>query len=382
MKILFFSRTIGGHYLEYIHHLYLAALEQSDNDFVFVLPRRFEDLKDHWDWPVSSHISIKLFGVKTEKYKSDSFIQQIRNSWNNSLLLRNYVRQFKADAVYCNSLMGLMPLVPVLIDHRVKLSGVIYKIYLYDSNQSRVSLVFNRLMYQIMSRVKLFHRLFILNDFEGVDYLNSIYHTQKFVSIPDPFVPIMSPSDINVRKDLGIPFENKLFVQFGTLCSNKSTLEILESLRSLSEKERKNYTFVFAGVVYDEIKPRFYELIEELSDTIQIIVKDEFCSYDFIASLCQACDAILTPYKRTAQSSGLIGYASQFGKPVIATSQGLLGRLVGKYKLGLLIDKVDSENLVNAYRQIASGTISLPGKDYCQINSVSRFQKSIMSNII
>ena len=107
------------------------------------------------------------------------------------------------------------------------------------------------------------------------------------------------------------------------------------SIYSVIEKEKQEkYAFVFAGVIASNIKSEFYRLVEQYRKDIQIIVIEGFLEYDTIGSLCMSCDVILTPYKRINTSSGAIGYAAQFKKPVIATGGGLLGKLVNKYHLG------------------------------------------------
>ena len=163
--------------------------------------------------------------------------------------------------------------------------------------------------------------------------------------------------------------------------SNKGTLDLLESLIKMEDKECREYAFFLAGRVDKKIKQRFMELVDKVKGKVQIVVKDDYCSYEFFASLCVACDAIVIPYKRTAQSSGLIGYASQFGKPVIAPAKGLLGQLVREYGLGILIEEVTSENLMAAFQKIAKGNYQKPSKRYCEENTIESFQKTIKNCI-
>ena len=66
---------------------------------------------------------------------------------------------------------------------------------------------------------------------------------------------------------------------------------------------------------------------------------------------------------------------------VRATQILLVGILVSKFNLGLLIDKVDDDSLIEAYSKIAAGLVKVPTSDYCEWNSVSNFQKAIISVI-
>lgn len=378
MNIIIFNKTIGGHHLEYIHHLYMSAMNDMEDSFFFVLPESFNLVKDNMEWPYSSNIHIDLFGDGKDTCSSGKLWKMLRNSWDNLTILRRYVKKYQANVVYCNVIMELLPFAPILL-RKIKLLGVIYKIYLYEiERKSRIVVLFDKLIYWIISGASVFWKVFVLNDKASAERLNKLYNTNKFVPLPDPFVPIPTDSLTDFRGGYGISYEKHLFVQFGTLCENKSTVDILESIKLLNAEERKKFSFAFAGKVYDDIKTRFYSLVNELQGEVQIVVIDKYCSYYTFASMCMACDAILTPYRRTAQSSGLIGYAAQFHKPVIAPNRGLLGDLVKSYGLGLVIDDISPEMLVDAYRKVARGEVDIPNDNYCAQNSVEEFQKVIL----
>ena len=114
--------------------------------------------------------------------------------------------------------------------------------------------------------------------------------------------------------------------------------------------------------------------MEAQKGRVRVIVEDDFCSYERLASLCAASDLLLMPYLETAQSSGVIGYASQFGTPVLASDRGLIGKLVRRYGLGWTTS-IESEDLVIAYRML--DTQLMVDKHYCQSHQVEAFQKKI-----
>lgn len=324
-----------------------------------------------------------MFDEQYDKNGSETLWQMMRNSWTNYQIVRHYARKYHADKIYSNSIIEFVPFAPIVLRQKCRLSGIIYRIYLYDLEQrSKLSQLFDKAKFWIMSKANVFEKIFILNDKEGAERLNKIYGTRKFVSLPDPYVPLTSENLPSFRKEYGISEKKKLFVQFGALSTNKSTIEILESIKQLHPDEQNQYAFAFAGMVYEEIKPRFYELYNELKEKVQIVVRDEYCTYETFASLCMACDAILTPYKRCAQSSGLIGYAAQFHKPVIAPDKGLLGNLVRAYGLGLLISDITPESLAEAYRKVVNGDVNTPSDTYCKTNNVEEFQQVIFNHII
>ena len=121
----------------------------------------------------------------------------------------------------------------------------------------------------------------------------------------------------------------------------KGTLTILKAIIEAKQEKIKDSVFVFAGRVDHAIKDEFYDLIKIARQKCEIKVYDEFCENDFLYNLCYTCDFILIPYSNTCQSSGVIGYASFFEKPVIGPSKGLLGNLIKDNNLGLAIDDLD-----------------------------------------
>lgn len=381
MRIAIFTNVIYGHHLEYIHHIYEMAIADEKNEYVFILPHNFLDVKDCFKWEKKGRVDWCLFEDDLGR-QTESLFSQIVSSFRICSLLRHYISQYKCDVLYVNTLMGLLPIAPFVLGLRkCKVFGVIYKIYLYDAKGSVISDAINRFKYTLFSKCSLFSKVLILNDSDSARNLNNIYSTNKFEYLPDPFAKLSVKATIDIRKKYNIDSDKVIFAHIGALSVNKSTIEILTSLRHLNDEVKKHYVFIFAGVVHDEIKKEFYQLLESLHSSIQIIVEDRFCTYEEIASFCVSSNALLLPYKRTSQSSGIIGYASQFGCPVIATSKGLLGKLVKQYNLGILIDDITPECLIDAYRRIEEGRTKSPSMQYCDDHNVEQFQLVIKSCI-
>ena len=383
MNIIIFSHRIDGHFLEYVHHVYELALEKKEHHFVFLLPNSFLDVKEKFEWETKDHIAFDLYDDFKSTNIRRGLFQLLEESNRVSKFVAQAAKKHKAEYVFSNTIINFVPFAPLHFKKPVKLMGVVYRIYLHDMDcRNKVAVFLDKLKYKLMVHSRVFYKIFVLNDPESASKLNKLYKTAKFLPIADPYVPISTEHLEDIRELFGIEKSKKLFVHFGAMNTNKATLEILESMKGLTPEEKRNYSFFFAGRVESDIKDRFYQLYEELKNDVQIIVKDEFCSYEFFASLCTACDAILTPYRRTAQSSGLIGYASQFGKPVIAVTKGLLGQLVREYELGVLIDDNDPDSMEAGYRRIAEGNFKKPTKKYCEQNSIESFQKTIIDSLV
>jgi hypothetical protein len=105
---------------------------------------------------------------------------------------------------------------------------------------------------------------------------------------------------------------------------------------------------------------------------------DKYCSLEFIDYLCSRSHFLLLPYTRTGLSSGLLGYASQYRIPVIATGKGLLGRLVRKFNLGILIKDSTPQDLLIAYEKVPGFLKICHFDDYLKENSVERFSSTLL----
>lgn len=377
MNILIFETNLNGHRLEYIHHLYMLSLSMPNDNFYFILSERFQAVESMFEWPNSPNVTIELIAAKDEQPADRPSLSNLfKVQRQQASILNYYVEKYRIDKIFAIVLLNYFPFMPLFLNNGIRIDGIQYSLFPW-ANKGFFLRKADYLKYMFYKVFTVFDNVYTLNDHNSANRLNKILLTNKFVYIPDPFVPIPKKDIFDFRKKYKIRQDQVVFAHFGGLQSRKGTLLILESIKLLSSEEKDKYVFVFAGRVYDGIKNRFYSLLEELKGTTTIIVKDDFCSYDYLAALCEGCNAILMPYYQTTQSSGLLGYASQFMKPVIAPSQNLIGNLVEKFNLGYRLPVLNSEALVKAYNAIKENSIKSPTSEYCSVNCVTNFQNVI-----
>lgn len=330
-KILIFDDQLSGHHLEYFHHLYTGAVQDKTNNYIFALPEGFET-KSELRWDKANNIVFHLF--KDQPFSTN----KIKRSFELSKFVKKIAQQYCVDEVFFVSLMSVLPAISFILPRSIKISGIIYLIYLYRWKESNLKLkIEDSIKYLLMSNGKQFKTVFLLNDEIAPIYLNKKFKTNKFIYLPDPYISLPSEKICNLRKELNIPEENKILLHFGAIAKRKGSLNIVKAIDQCHERDLEKLSFIFAGRIDNDIKLEFYRIIGKVKDKVQIIMYDEFCSYEFLASLCRLSDFLLIPYLTTSQSSGVIGYASQFNKPVVVPRKGLIGKLVKKYKLGILL---------------------------------------------
>lgn len=61
MRYLIFDPTLSGHHLEYIHHIYLGAIQRPEFEYVFAVPEdEWQQVKDNQEWPPANNISLVM----------------------------------------------------------------------------------------------------------------------------------------------------------------------------------------------------------------------------------------------------------------------------------------------------------------------------------
>lgn len=375
-RLLFFSQSANGHYPEYLHHLYIGISKRSNCQAVIVVPASFEGKKKLLDWPECPRIEFDLIPDEQVSWGDGKWYKR---NYRFARLVRQYALKHAPDEIIMMDLMICMPYLAFLIPGPIKLSGILYGIYLYRWNELSLLRRGAELFWHwLMAKRSCFNRIFVLNDADSAKHFNHVYHTERFQYLPDPFLPLPVTGE-DFREKYGIGDDRKIYFHFGSFGKKKGTLEILNSILLIPEEEQDQYCFVFAGCIQDVIRKDFERLLTEIRKSkVLCLVFNEFCSYEFLGCWCHACDAILLPYLMAYNSSGCIGYAAQFNKPVIGPAYGLLGKLIRQYALGVSLQLISPEKLVQAYHDVVD--FSCQGKEYLMHNSVEQFYQVIIQD--
>ena len=374
MRTLIFDSSVTGHHLEYLHHYYMEAIGHTDEEYVIMVPHDFIKVKIEYEWPYSSNISFVYIPEEDEKLLKETNFYKL--GWNTSKILQRAVRKIKPDRVLLTMLMQFIPFIIFLLPRNVRVRGIMYKIYLYEEHRmGKLRLAAERLRFWLAARSSKIEKIFVLNDEDSARTFNSLYSTTKFRSLPDP-VPSVDFSIVkSVREELGVSPVEKLYLHFGGLDGRKGTIDILKSIIASQIGELKDSCFVFAGRINKNISNEFYDLLSVAKEKTKIMVFDQFCSYDFLWNLCFSCDVILMPYYLTNLSSGVLGYAALFHKPVIGPDNGLIGKLINKYHLGI----ATSIPLTSQEFKVQTDKTAAGCERYVMTNSLEKFKQIIMS---
>lgn len=374
MKGVFFNSAYG-HNLEFIHHLYMAFLEDG-SDVVFILPDHFLKQKEKMLWPHADNIRFDLI-PSDEVFFSKNY-HPLYSEYKIAKTLKRYLKKNNVSEAFLSELFVMMPFLPLFfLSHKFSLHGLIWKIHLYRWKERKwYGKFYDTICYFLMAKCRGIKHIYMGNDKSAPIYYNKLYNTKKFKYIPDPFNKIDVPYK-DMRKEYGIPDGKIVLYHFGSMGGRKGTREILQSLLDMDEEERNKYVFVFAGLIRD--KQGFYPYVERLKNKDCLRIFDTFCDFDFLQQWCMCCDAILIPYTQSHQSSGVLGYAAQYQKPVIGPGFGLIGKLIRRNHLGITLPAITSKGLRESYCAVKQWTYR--ETDYLETNSVRRFTDIVVQDL-
>jgi len=343
----------GGHHIEYLHHIYLGA-EITNNYLVFVVPEEFKKTSERFDWPERKNVSFQY--ISTAEINSVTTKKGFQKIYHLCKMLRYYTLKHSIDSVFLISLANYLLFIPLLLPKRVKVSGIIYNIYLYSWHKLSIKKkVEQMLIHIVLTKCKIFERIYILNDRSAVAYFNKLYVSEKYFYLPDPIIQLPTKR-IDTRKMLGIPEDGIFFLQCGNQNIRKNPLKILKTISELSPKE--NFYYVIAGKLHPLIKDEIVRNANILGKVHNIIIRDEHLSYDMMNSLIEDSDCMFLLYENNTQSSGFMGYAALHGTPVIAYKNGLIGKIVKRYHLGKLVEPNNCNDIKNAICSIEQKGVS------------------------
>lgn len=376
--ILIWDDKISGHHLEYIHHIYNAAVCEPAH-FVFVLPNEFKERKNMMKWKNGKNIT---FDYMNEDELANLNGNYFLSSFKRSRCIRKYVLKYNADELFLITLCLPYPFLPFVLPRVCKISGIIYQIYFYKWREmpfaEKAKYVLETLS---MAKTKSTKHPLVLNDPSATNYFNRLFSVSKYRNVVDPIKPLDDVKFGNREKyDLGD--KDVVFFHFGAMDVRKGTLDLLKAITLLKKEQMQNRVFIFAGKVSKTIKTKFYNLVNQAKENgARILVYDEFCEFSFLNELCSISDYLVIPYRNTELSSGVIGYAAQFGKRLIGPAEGVIGKLIRQNKGSISIKRLTPEKIA---REISLGQrhACTPNKAYMEKNSVNNFQKKVMEILL
>lgn len=246
---------------------------------------------------------------------------------------------------------------------------------------SRNDQLYKYLFHRVLRIPKL--KLVAVIDDMFVEYTNQFPHNgyKKIRFVPDVGKLTGKESQKSAREKLGIPQENFLILVYGSLTRRKN---IENLLRAVDLTSNKTISILLAGVQDENIQRLLSTpLAQSLIARKQIFESNHF--HDDSEEYCvfKAADAVWVGYEKRFQgSSGVLLQAAIARHPVLASSYGLIGKLVDQYGLGLRFDPNNINQISSAITKLLSDSnlresFQQNGSLLAEKHSTTNFQKAL-----
>jgi glycosyltransferase involved in cell wall biosynthesis len=190
--------------------------------------------------------------------------------------------------------------------------------------------------------------------------------------LADPFPDATATEPRLARERLGLGAGKHLLV-YGAITERKGIQELVAALAARKDAP----TLVVAGAQDDETRAFLAAALLRLAPAP--VVMDRFITAEDELDLFSACDVIWLGYKGHYGMSGVLVQAYRFGKPVIATADGLIGWFCRTGELGPVIDDLSVDSINRGLDAVLGGSsvASAAGTHLLERNTLGHFKQTL-----
>lgn len=209
-------------------------------------------------------------------------------------------------------------------------------------------------------------KLFILNDHGGAGSLNKRLFggtREVFSFLADPVDEKRLPDEnfYSVKQKHALNGSAKNLLITGSIDAKKNIGNILAAICELPANV--SVRLIIAGQVRPSYKAEFDAIMQsfrernDLQGQITITTVPKFLTQQEFDEYMLAADIVLMAYKDFYSSSGILGHAAKYKKPVLGSSIGLINDLIQQYEIGVTADPNDVKSIRQSIEQILTKNI-------------------------
>jgi len=383
-KVIIYEPAITGHHVEYLTHIinFLIKYNNLSYDYYFLINKDFVKLFNNKFSSNIKFIYLSNYEIKVINKLQFIILRDIANYY----LLRKYTRLYNPNQVIILDINTCRLSLFFYRNFLANISGILFHPYTSEpiNRLRKIKEKFFTILMLSNPRVK---RIFVLDDDGAKKELNMIFNSyNRFEVLPDPINATRSKHNFNPYFDLDIK-NRKVFLHFGALSKRKGTLEIIKSINYLPERILQEVKIVIIG----KAVPKFDKQIKLQLNKIKskhkncIIYINRYLPAEEIESYITSSSCLLIPYKNYGSSSGIIGLAAKYGKPVIGPDLGYLGKTIKKYSLGYGVKCLPKDIALAISNCYDNGDDNLGNNlrriDYIKEKTPDKFVKTLMKSI-
>jgi len=365
-EILVFEPDVEGHSQEWLQHLvdFVASNDETASIAVLAPPALCATLSR--SLPVVADHRVRFIAMKPGEVKLCGHRSLSLAAFARWWVMRRYLRRSGADMGFflCLDLLSL-PLAFGLGTHGKPLAGILFRPSVHYTALGDYRPGFGEwlrdarkdVLYRMMLRNPAVATILSLDPFFPAHAADHYRHGSKVQALPDPAHPAADTAAGAVSHNI-LPADRVAFLLFGYLTERKGPLMVLDALRLLPERIAARVAVLFAGrvdpTIRDAVETRREVLAREQPD-LWLRIDDRRLDRAELDGLVSQSAVILAPYQRFVGSSGVLLWAARAGRPVLAQSFGLVGRLTRDHRLGIVADSSDPAKLAAEIQHMVEG---------------------------
>ncbi len=385
--VMIFELSIGGHYAEYIAHIfeYWQRQKITGKLYIVVSPLFFQQHSDIAKLAAKCNPEyIRLIAVNQQvsdqlKPHNNLISRNIR-AWQEYTLASKYAKRLGAEHIFFPYFDTRQ--IPLILGKSLpcSYSGIYFRpsfhyqyfgkhrfTWKYQLQQWR-----EKLTLSLVLKDSKLTNLFCLDPF-AVKYINCLIDNQKANYLPDPVKTYdNSQADLQQMKDkLGIERSRQVYLLFGGIDSRKGLDQLLESTDFIPQNLHNQLCILVVGSINEKYYRSCSDKIDQLCQqtAIQIIIKNQYIPEIDIQKYFELADVVLALYQSHVGMSGIVNRAAATQRPVLSSNYGLMGEITRRYKLGLTVDSTSPKEIAEGLIEFLSNS----PKEHCDLNKMKAF---------
>ena len=350
-----------GHRKEYVEHIigYLNSNPEMKPHYIFFLN---ENLVKSLE---ISHDDIIIEILECKKYHSGILYNNIKHYF----LIRKILKTYSSvdTVLFLNiDIYQLMLYFSFLLRRKIDIEGILFLPFHQNPVENIKSSVqvFRKklLMKGLLLCNNQIKKIFLLNDAEGVLKLNHIFFNKQeksvFTYLPDPIdiqCIVQNDTKFELRKKYNIESNRKILLIFGGIDERKNVFNIIEALTKLDKEIQSSICLLIVGKIYLQNKNKLYDLINQTLIKyldIRIMVVEDYVSDLQREFFFNASDVVLMPYINFYSSSGVLGHAIKYNKPILTSNKGLVNTIITKNDFGISINPKSPSEIAKGLKEL------------------------------
>ncbi len=206
-------------------------------------------------------------------------------------------------------------------------------------------------------------------------------HSAAVAYVADPFPDEQAENPVLARERLGLDPTQRYLLVYGSITERKGIYELVHALTRLEHAP----TLIVAGE--QDAGTRHFMRNHVRSLTPAPLILDSFIANDVERDLFSACDAVWLGYKGHYGMSGVLVQAYRFGKPVIATEDGLIGWFSRRCELGPILHDLSSASIGHAITETmtswphAPQAVPAEREDLLSRHTLQQFKQTLLQQM-